>query len=149
MVSKEKVRTPADEHVPVSQYPLEENRSLSELITELTDDFSYLVRKEVELARTETMEKIRTATRSVVLLVAAGLLAYAGLIILLIAAADLLYAAIGVYWISSLIVGGVVLLVAAILYFAGRSALTNMQVAPEKTIETLKDDAHWVKEQMQ
>jgi len=137
-----------DQTYPDETHPSETDRSLSVLFSELSEDFSYLVRKEVELARTETMEKINTATRSILLMVAAGLLAYAGLIALLISAADLIYAAVGVYWISSLIVGVVVLILAAILFFVGRSALQQMQVVPEKTIESLKDDAQWVKEQI-
>lgn len=129
-------------------YGADEAKSLGTLFNELTADFSYLVRKEIELARAETTEKISKATRSIVLMVAAGLLAYAGFIVLLIAAADLLYAAIGVYWIASLIVGVVVLLIAAGLFFAGRSRLSALNVMPEKTIETLKEDARWAKEQI-
>ena len=132
-----------------ASYPTEEERPISALIRELTDDFSYLVRKEVELARTETMEKLNTATRGLIFMVVGGLLAYAGLIALLVAVADLLYAFIGVYWISSTIVGVAVLIIAAIFFFAGKSALSNMQVTPEQTVETLKDDARWVKEKIQ
>jgi hypothetical protein len=61
--------------------------SLGDLFTGLTYDLSTLVRKEIDLARTETLEKVSQATRSVVFMVAGGMLAYAGLIALIIAAA--------------------------------------------------------------
>ncbi|MEZ4711740.1 MAG: phage holin family protein [Caldilineaceae bacterium] len=126
-----------------------DGRTLGQLFNELSEDFSHLIRQEVELAKTETTEKLNQAKQSAGLLLAAGLVGYAGFIIVLIALADLLNTAIGVYWISSLIVGAAVFVVAFILYVAGRSALSNMHVIPEKTIETLKNDAQWAKEQIQ
>lgn len=148
MTASEKTRMATHEvgHQPI--YQDADVRTLGELLNDLSEDFGILVRKEVALARTETMEKLRQATRGVVIMVAAGLLAYAGVIALLIAVADLLYAAIGVYWISSAIVGVAVLLVAAILYAWGRSALRDLSVTPDKTMETLRNDAQWVKEQV-
>jgi hypothetical protein len=121
--------------------------SLGELFTELSDDMSTLIRKEVELARTETMEKVSQATRSVVYMVAGGLLAYAGLITLLIAAAIAL-GSIMPYWLSSLIVGVAVIVIGAIFISVGRNSLQNMDMAPQKTIETLREDAKWAKEQV-
>jgi hypothetical protein len=52
------------------------------------------------------------------------------------------------YWVSSLIVGVVVLIVGAILISSGRSSLTNMTVVPENTVESIKEDARWAKEQV-
>ena len=149
MISDPTITQTKDNGLDHTPYQRDQSASLGELFNSLTEDLSYLMRKEVELARAETMEKVRTATRGVALMGAAGLLAYAGLIALLIAVADLIYNAIGVYWIASAIVGVAVLLVAAILFFAGRGALSNMQVMPEQTVETLKEDAQWVKEKIQ
>lgn len=126
-----------------------DGRTLGELFNELSEDFSHLIRQEVELARTETTEKLNQAKQSAIFLIAAGLVGYAGFLLVLIALANLLNTAIGVYWISSLIVGAVVLVVAFILYVAGRSGLRNMSVVPEQTIETLKNDAQWAKEHVQ
>lgn len=144
----ERARVPNETVAQHPPSPSTEMRTIGELFNELSEDFSHLVRQEVHLARTETMESLNQAKRGSILMVAAGLLGYAGFIALLVAIADLLNTAIGVYWISSLIVGVAVLIVAAILYFAGRSALSNVTVVPEKTIETLKNDAQWAKEQV-
>jgi len=121
--------------------------SLGQLFTELTDDMSTLVRQELELAKAETMQKVSRATRSIIMMVAGGLLAYAGLIALVIAAAIAL-GALMPYWLSSLIVGLVVIAIGAALVMNGRSALANLSLIPEKTVETLKQDARWAKEQV-
>jgi uncharacterized membrane protein YqjE len=121
--------------------------SLGSLLTELTDDMGRLVRQEIELARVETTQKISRATRSIVLMVVGGLIAYAGFITLLITAAIAL-GALMPYWLSSLLVGVVVLLVGAILLGSGRSSLSNMTVVPKNTVESIKEDARWAKEQV-
>jgi len=54
--------------------------TLGDLFTSLTGDLSTLVRQEIDLARTETMEKVTSATRSIVMMVAGGMVAYTGLI---------------------------------------------------------------------
>jgi len=121
--------------------------SLGDLFTSLTSDLTTLVRKEIDLARTETMEKVSGVTRSVVMMVAGGLVAYAGLIALIMAAIFLLNRAMSL-WLSALIVGIVVIIVGAILLSMGKSSLNNMTVVPEKTVETMKDNTEWAKEQV-
>ena len=121
--------------------------SLGQLLTELTGDMSTLVRQELEIAKTETMQKVSGATRSVIMMVAGGLLAYAGLIALVIAAAIAL-GSLMPYWLSSLIVGLVVVAIGAVLIISGRSRLTNISLVPQNTVETLKQDARWAKEQI-
>ena len=121
--------------------------SLGQLLTELTGDMSTLARQELELAKAETMQKVSRATRSVIMMVAGGLLAYAGLIALVIAAAIAL-GSLMPYWLSSLIVGLVVVAIGAVLIISGRSRLTNISLVPQNTVETLKQDARWAKEQI-
>ncbi|MCX6049402.1 MAG: phage holin family protein [Chloroflexi bacterium] len=121
--------------------------TLGDLFTSLTSDLTTLVRKEIDLARTETMEKVTGVTRNVVMMVAGGLVAYAGLIALIMAAIFLLNQALSL-WVSALIVGIVVIIIGAILLSIGRSSLNNMTVVPEKTVETMKDNTEWAKEQV-
>lgn len=125
-----------------------EQESLTDLLSGLTTDLSTLVREEVTLARTETEEKIGKAVRSAVGVVIGGVIAYAGLILLLIAAAIALGLAIDSYWLSSLIIGLVVIVVGAILLISGINTLQNLNPVPEKTIDTLKNDAQWAKEEV-
>jgi uncharacterized membrane protein YqjE len=121
--------------------------SLGQLLNELTGDMSTLVRQELELAKAETMQKVSQATRSIIMMVAGGLLAYAGLIAIVIAAAIAL-GSLMPYWLSSLIVGLVVVAIGGILVMSGRSSLANLSLVPENTVETLKQDAQWAKEQI-
>lgn len=133
----------------VRQWTVSENdqRSLGELFADLTNDFSLLLRKEIQLARVETMEKVNQATRSIVSMVAGGLVAYAGFIGLVIAGIVGLALFIPL-WLSALIVGVVLVVVGVILIQSGRSSIQELSVVPERTVESLKEDAEFVKEKV-
>lgn len=121
--------------------------TLGALFTSLTGDLSTLVRQEIDLARTETMEKVTSVTRSIVMMVAGGMVAYAGLIAVIIA---IIVALSGIMslWLSALVVGIVVIVVGAVLISSGRSKLASMSVVPEKTVESMKENTEWAKEQV-
>jgi len=121
--------------------------TLGDLFTSLTSDLTTLVRKEIDLARTETMEKVTGVTRNVVMMVAGGLVAYAGLIALIMAAIFLLDQSLSL-WVSALIVGIIVVIIGAILLMVGKSSLSSMTVVPEKTVESMKENTEWAKEQV-
>jgi uncharacterized membrane protein YqjE len=108
--------------------------SLGQLFSDLSTDFSELVREEIRLARVETMEKVSTVTRSVVSMVAGGLIAYAGLLFLLAMVAILL-ANVVPFWLATAIVGIVAIVIGAIMIMGGRSALSNMTIVPEKRLK--------------
>jgi len=122
--------------------------SLGSLFRDLADDLSDLVRKEIELARTETMEKVSHASQAVISMAAGGFIAYAGLLFLL-AAAVMVIATWVPYWLSAVIVGGLAVIVGLIMLQGGRSALKNTNITPEKTVDTMKENAQWVKEKIQ
>ncbi|MFN8489395.1 MAG: phage holin family protein [Caldilineaceae bacterium] len=122
--------------------------TLGDLFSSLTEDMSTLIRKEVDLARTETMEKVSSATRSVVSMVAGGMLAYAGLIGVMIAVIVGLSRFMAL-WLSALIVGIVVIIIGGIMIMSGRSSLQKLSVVPEQTVESIKENAEWAKEQVQ
>jgi uncharacterized membrane protein YqjE len=131
-----------------AQSATDSNASLGRLFRDLADDLSTLTRKELELARTETMEKVSHASKAVISMAAGGFLAYAGLLVLL-AAAVMVIATWVPYWLSAVIVGGVVLIIGVILLQSGRSALQKTNITPEKTVDTMKENAQWVKEKIQ
>jgi ABC-type multidrug transport system fused ATPase/permease subunit len=124
------------------------NASLGRLFRDLADDLSNLTRKEIELARTETMEKISHASKAVISMAAGGFIAYAGLLFLL-AAAVMVIATWVPYWLSAVIVGGVAVIIGLIMLQGGRSALAKTNITPEKTVDTMKENAQWVKEKIQ
>lgn len=125
----------------------EGNASLGDLFSKLTADLSELVRDEVELAKVEindTVEKARTAGISIE---AAGLLGLMAFVLLSFAAAWGLSEVVP-EGAAFLIVGGVYGLVALALLGLGRLRLKAMTPMPEQTVETLKEDVAWAKQQM-
>ncbi len=123
-----------------------EEPSLGELFSRLASDTSTLVRKEVALARTELVQKATAAGRDAGMLGAGGAIAYAGFLALL-AALIIGLGQIVPVWLAALIVGLAVVGVGALLIQRGLSALRQLSPAPEQTIETLKEDVQWAKEQ--
>jgi xanthine/uracil permease len=51
------------------------------------------------------------------------------------------------WWLSALIVGVVVLACGGALIYYGFSMLRRGALMPERTVETLRDDARWLKEE--
>jgi len=129
------------------QQPTDE-RSLGELFADLARETGTLVSREVALARTELTEKATQVGKDVAYLAVGGLVAYAGLLAI-IAAVILVLAANGVpLWVSALIVGLAVAIVGYVLVQRGLTALKRQDFAPRQTLETLKDDTRWAKEQI-
>jgi xanthine/uracil permease len=125
-----------------------DERSLGQLFGDLSRQLSTLVRQEIDLARTEVTTKAGAASRDAAMLGAGGALAYSGLLVLL-AAVVLLLIEVGLdEWLSALIVGIVVLGVGGFLIMRGREGLQKADLAPKRTIETIKDDAEWAKERI-
>ena len=123
-------------------------RSLGELFSDLTSQLGQLVHKEVELARTElTANAIRTG-RNASLIGAGGVVVHAGFLALVAAVIALLVSAFDLdVWVGALIVALVLFVAGFALIQRGRSQLEAGSLAPTRTIETLKDDAEWAKDQ--
>lgn len=125
-----------------------DGRSLGELFGDLARDTGTLVRQEVQLAKTEMTQKASRAARDAGILVAGGLVAYAGFLVLLAALTLGLIAAGLDAWLAALLIGAVVAIVGAVLVQRGLGALKREELAPRQTVETLKEDAQWAKEQV-
>jgi uncharacterized membrane protein YqjE len=123
-----------------------DDRSLGELFAELAQETSTLVRQEVNLAKVEMSEKASRAGRHIGILAAGGALAYAGLLAIL-AAVIVLLNNIMPLWVSALLVGLVVAVVGYLLVRRALDALKREDFAPRQTIETLKEDQQWAKDQ--
>jgi len=123
------------------------NRSLGELLSDLTRELTTLLRREVELAKTEMTEKAVKTGRDVGFLAIGGAVAYAGFLVLLAALVVGLANAMPA-WLAALIVGLVVAAIGAGLVFKGMAALKSENLAPTQTVATLKEDAQWAKRQL-
>ncbi len=125
-----------------------DERSLGDLFADLARETSTLVRQEVQLARTELTQSVSEAGRGIASLVAGGAVAYAGFLFLLLAAVLGLWEAGVEPWLSALIVGLVVVAIGAILVQRARESLKPANLAPRRTVETLKEDQEWAKDQI-
>lgn len=125
-----------------------DERTIGELFAELARETSTLVRQEVELAKTEMTQKATSAGKDAGMIGAGGALAYAGLLAILAAVIIGLGELIPL-WISALLVGLVVVGIGYVLIQRGLTAIKQISPAPRQTIETLKEDKDWVKEQTQ
>ena len=126
-----------------------DDRSLGELFGDLSRQLGTLIQKEIQLARTEMTARVTTVGRDAGMIGAGGALAYAALLMGLIAIAYLLADLFDSNpWIGFLIVAVVVGVVAAVLIQRGRAELQRTSLAPQATIETLKEDAEWAKQQV-
>jgi drug/metabolite transporter (DMT)-like permease len=124
-----------------------DNRSLGDLLSELSRETGQLVRKEVELATTELTAKARVAGAQVGVAAAGGALAHAGLLVL-VAAIVIGLAELGLApWLSALIVGVVTMAIGYVLVNRGLAGLRGTNIVPTQTIETLKEDARWTTRQ--
>jgi len=115
------------------------------LVRQLPGQVSRLIRDEIRAAQMELTEKLKAAGIGVGLLVGGAVLALFAFGAL-IAAAILGLAEVLAPWLSALIVGVVLLLVAGVLALLGRNRLkTGMPPLPQDSIESVKADIRTVK----
>jgi hypothetical protein len=124
-----------------------DDRSIGELLGELSRETAQLVRKEVELATTEMTAKARTAAAGAGIAATGGALMHAGLLVLL-AAIVIGLAQIGITpWLSALLVALATMIAGYVLVNKGLVQVKRIGVAPTQTIETLKETATWTTRQ--
>ncbi|MCB5178215.1 phage holin family protein [Streptomyces antimicrobicus] len=121
--------------------------SIGDLIGDIGSDLSQLVRDEIELAKAEIKQEASKAGKAVGMLGGAG---YAGHLALLLGSLTVVFAlahVMDVAW-AALIVTAVWAVVGAVLYATGRKRLRTVNLKPEQTVETLKEDARWARNPM-
>ena len=124
-----------------------DDRSIGELLSELSRETSQLVRKEVELATTEMTAKAKKAARDAATTAAGGALVHAGLLVVL-AAFVIGIAELGVPpWLAAFAVGVVTVGFGYFLVNKGLSSMRRTTVVPTQTVETLKENARWTTRQ--
>ncbi len=131
----------------MAQQVTKDERSLGDLFSELASETGTLVRQEVALAQVEMTQKAAKVGKNVGYLVVGGAVGYAALLALLTALIIGLGTLIG-YGFSALIVGIIVAVAAVILIMSALNALKNTDIAPRQTVETIKEDAKWLKDQV-
>jgi uncharacterized membrane protein YqjE len=131
---------------PQSQHRADEveQASIGELIGNISSDLSELFRKEVELAKVELKQEASKAGKAAGMLGGAGFAGYLAIVLLSFAAVFGLANVMDAGW-AALIVAVVWGVVGAVLYLNGRNRLKTVDPMPRRTVDTLKEDAQWLK----
>ena len=124
-------------------------RSMPEIFTDVINQFTTLLMKEGELARTEMSEKVTQVAVGLGLIVGGSVLLTPALVILLQAGVSALITNNIVMepW-APLIVGGAVFLIGIILLLIGISRLKADALMPNKTIHQIQRDVSVAKQQV-
>src|SRR5690606_1813173 len=122
--------------------------ALRPLLNQLAQDSAALVKQEITLAKAEVRASVKqTAAGATRVAAGAAIGGVAGLVLtafLVLLLGDLL----GNYWLAALIVGVVFAAIGGLLAMAGVRRIRQMSVAPEQTMETLREDAAWAKQEV-
>ena len=121
--------------------------TLPRMLSTVVGDLADLVQKELQLARTEIVDKLSTKLQASVWMAIAGVFGLITLL-LLIQAAVFAIASFGIelHW-SCLIVAVAVAILATIAFLKGRSDAQE-EITPTRTINQIKQDISTAKEQL-
>jgi hypothetical protein len=135
-----------------------EYRPLTELVRELRDETTDLVRSEVKLAKIEISEKVSRIGRNSAYAMIGAAIAQASLVVLLLAAAAGAYVALvqlanlsheTAGWLGPLAVGLLGAIIGYIFIHKGIHAITSESLVPERTVESLREDRDWAERKVQ
>ncbi len=132
-----------------------EEKSLGQLLKDLTAETTTLLKQEVELAKTEMGEKASRVGTNVGSVAVGGAVLFAGALALLFATVNALTEILAhvvsltvAAWLSPLLLG---IVFGAIGYGMVKKALTSLKqesVTPRKTTESLQENKEWLKSKM-
>jgi MFS family permease len=124
-----------------------EQPSLGDLFSRLSDQVSTLFRQEVQLAQAEISRKATRAGRNVAIIVIGGVVGL-GAFLSIVAALILLLSIWLAPWLAALIVGVLLAIGAALLVNYGLNKLKEIDPAPRRTIETMRENKEWLTQQI-
>ncbi len=126
--------------------PQQADKSLGQLVADMSSELSVLLRKEVELAKVEIKEEVRRAGKAGGMLGGGVVAAYLTVLFASFALAfvldEFMHIALAFFLVAVLY--GVA---AAVLLTRGRQEIKQVDPVPKQTVETLKEDVEWAKAQ--
>jgi Putative Actinobacterial Holin-X, holin superfamily III len=121
-----------------------EQTSVGELIGNISNDLSQLFRQEVELAKAELKQEAAKAGKAGGMLGGAAFAGYLAVVLLSFALVFGLSNVMDAGW-AALIVAVIWAVIGAVLFVNGRKKLKDVDPVPHRTVDTLKEDAKWLK----
>lgn len=123
--------------------------AIGELFRQLAQDSATLMRQEVNLAKAEMRENLKSAARDAVKIAIGAGIALVGALVLIAFLVIALGDALDEYWLGALIVGVLFVVVGGLLAKKSLNNLKNDDLTPERTIQTLKEDKQWAQSEIQ
>ena len=118
-------------------------KSAGQLMKEVTEDFSLLIRKEIELAKQELGESVGAKVKGVALIAIAGVMGFFALIFALLAIRDGIAVALPA-WAADLITMAILVLIGVVGVLIAKKKLAT-PVSAEMTKLSIKEDVEWAK----
>lgn len=118
-------------------------KSAGQLMKEISEDFSTLFRKEIELAKQEVGQSVAEKAKGAAVIAIAGVLAFFALIFMLLAIRDGLDNLLWT-WLADIVTAVILLAIGAIGALAAKKKLAT-PVSTELTKQTIKEDVEWAK----
>lgn len=135
---------------------MNEESSIGALLKQLRDDSTTLIRDEIALAKTEVSEKTSILGRNLGSMLAGAMLGYSALVLLLIAIGSLAaegLISIGLtpamaHFVGLASVAIIVGLISAVMVAKAMEQLKAANLAPQRTIDSLRNDKEFLKQQI-
>ncbi len=124
-----------------------DSQSMGELFRELAAGTQTLISQEIRLAKLEVKESVTNASMGIAFFVVAAVFGFIGLMLAAFTLVVVLSLVLPV-WLSALIVTVLFFAVAGVGALVGKSKLSKARPMPQETIETLKEDQEWLKQQI-
>jgi hypothetical protein len=135
--------------------PQRDERSIGQLLKELTSETTNLLKQEVNLAKTEMSEKASRVGANLGSVAVGGAVAFLGAIALLLAVIYGLGAILNNFlspetasWLAPLIVGGILAAVGYSLIKKALETLKRESITPQRTTQSLQENKEWLKQKI-
>jgi Putative Actinobacterial Holin-X, holin superfamily III/Uncharacterised MFS-type transporter YbfB len=131
----------------VNSAPYNSEPTLTQLVSGLVSDAKLLLRQELALAKHEIQEEVRKTKIAVACLGAGiGIAAVGGLLFIVMLVHLLSALTEWPLWICYGIVAGICVIAGAALLYGGKKQISDIDMVPSQTVETMKENVRWIKE---
>lgn len=129
-----------------------ETESMGNLLKDLRDEVMIMIRQQIELAKSETNEKVSSLFRNTGVLFAGGLVLFTGFLAFIAGLTFLGYQgllAVGVaagtaMWLMPLVTAIIVGGIGGVLVMRSIDVFKHTSFTPNKTVRSLKEDQQWI-----